>query len=126
MKIILSLTSYLINFCRETNYKKTYPRRPPIKKKDETHPALSFFNPGLSLKSYTLINGIWQTHVLNQKKEFRRAMTTLAEYILEEEKTLNLIKEKVKSIGEKSIEITPDLITLYDLYGLIENQQWLS
>ena len=43
-----------------------------------------FFNPGLSLKSYALINKIWQSHVLNRKKEFMKATTILIEYMSKE------------------------------------------
>lgn len=60
------------------------------------------------------------THFTNQKKDFWKAMTSLAQYILKEENSLFIIKEHIKLIGEQAIVVTLELGTLYDLCDLVE------
>lgn len=47
-------------------------------------------------------------------------MTALVRYVSKEEETLNEIKKHIKLLGEQSTQITTELVTLYDLWDLIE------
>lgn len=88
--------------------------------KEEPQTIQPFFNPCLSSESYSLINEVWNTHLTNQRKDFRKVMTALAQYMFKEEDLLREIKECIKLIHEKTTIVTLDPVALYDLCGLVE------
>ena len=86
-----------------------------------------FYNPGLNPKTYHLLNNIWKTHCLNQKAEFRRSMSQLAEFLkTQEEKQTFIHSEFAKFI--KQVDWLEDfseekITTIINLMNFTEQQE---
>ncbi|KAH1128913.1 hypothetical protein J1N35_000291 [Gossypium stocksii] len=50
-----------------------------------------FYNPGLPLEYYNYMNKIWKTHVLEQRANFRRALTNFSQFLVEKTTKENII-----------------------------------
>ena len=72
---------YQKNFCQmrtnpvPTNIQTSRPDESEIK---------DFFNPGISREIYTELNGVWKTHIVDNKVKFRKHMGVLANKLAEQ------------------------------------------
>ena len=48
-----------------------------------------FFNPGISREIYTELNGVWKTHIVDNKVKFRKHMGVLANKLAKQTTKLN-------------------------------------